>query len=207
MGRTLYDLAGGDPACRFSPFCWRSRLALAHKGLEVKAVPWRFTECERLGFSGQDKVPVLEDSERVVADSWAIATYLEEAYPGRASLFGGPAGRALSRFTVDWTDMSVHGGLIRMLALDIHDRLHPKDREYYRRTREARFGMTLEAFCEGRESRLPEFRKSLAPLRATLKQQPFLGGEARSSRTTWSSAPCNGRAASTPSRCWKPKIP
>ena len=38
MGRKLYDLVGEDPACRFSPFCWRSRLALAHKGLDVETI-------------------------------------------------------------------------------------------------------------------------------------------------------------------------
>jgi hypothetical protein len=36
MARTLYDLAGADPDLRFSPYCWRTRLALAHKGLEVE---------------------------------------------------------------------------------------------------------------------------------------------------------------------------
>jgi hypothetical protein len=25
----LYDLAGADPACRFSPYCWRTAVAQA----------------------------------------------------------------------------------------------------------------------------------------------------------------------------------
>ena len=37
----LYDLAGADPDRRFSPYCWRTRLALAHKELPVETVPWR----------------------------------------------------------------------------------------------------------------------------------------------------------------------
>jgi len=44
MTITLYDLAGAEPDRRFSPFCWRTRLALAHKGLAVETVPWRFSE-------------------------------------------------------------------------------------------------------------------------------------------------------------------
>src|SRR5436190_7008774 len=32
---TLYDLAGAEAERRFSPFCWRTKMALAHKGLEV----------------------------------------------------------------------------------------------------------------------------------------------------------------------------
>jgi glutathione S-transferase len=36
----LYELsAKGD--LRFSPFCWKARMALAHKGLEPEHVPWR----------------------------------------------------------------------------------------------------------------------------------------------------------------------
>jgi glutathione S-transferase len=38
-------------------------------------------------------------------------------------------------------------------------------------------GMTLEDLVAEREARLPAFRQSLAPLRLTLKAQPFLGGD------------------------------
>ena len=40
----MYDLAGADEKRRFSPYCWRIRMALAHKGLDVECMPWRFTE-------------------------------------------------------------------------------------------------------------------------------------------------------------------
>ncbi|HZT50556.1 MAG TPA: glutathione S-transferase N-terminal domain-containing protein, partial [Stellaceae bacterium] len=77
----LYDLAAAEPDRRFSPYCWRARMALAHKGLEVETIPWRFTEKERLAPTGQGRVPVLVDGERWVWDSWAIAEYLEDRYP------------------------------------------------------------------------------------------------------------------------------
>jgi glutathione S-transferase len=89
----MHDLCGADPARRFSPYCWRARLALAHKGLEVETLPWRFTDKAAIADSGQDRVPVLRDEARVVSDSWRIAEYLEDAYPDRPSLFGGPGGR------------------------------------------------------------------------------------------------------------------
>jgi glutathione S-transferase len=178
---TLYELAGAEDDRRFSPYCWRVRLALAHKGLAVEGVPWRFTEKEAIAFSGQGRVPVLVDRGRAVADSWDIACHLEEAWPDRPSLFGagasGAAGRALSRFYVDWTDMVVHAGLVRMIVADIHGHLHEKDKAYFRESREARLGGALEAVCADRDVRVVEFRRSLAPLRATLKRQPFLGGE------------------------------
>ena len=44
MAIRMYDFAGEETARRFSPFCWRSRMALAHKGLSVETIPWRFTE-------------------------------------------------------------------------------------------------------------------------------------------------------------------
>src|SRR5208337_4194156 len=71
MPHVLYDLAGADPALRFSPYCWRIRMALAHKGLAVETVPWRFTDRDVIAFSGQGQVPVIRDGETVVSDSWA----------------------------------------------------------------------------------------------------------------------------------------
>ena len=86
----LYDLAGAQPERRFSPYCWRIKLALAHKGVAFDAIPWRFTDKDVIAFSGQGRVPVLVDADRVVFNSWTIATYLEDGYPG-PSLFGGEA--------------------------------------------------------------------------------------------------------------------
>ena len=42
--RRLFELCGADDDLRFSPYCWRTRLALAHKGLPVETIAWRFTE-------------------------------------------------------------------------------------------------------------------------------------------------------------------
>jgi glutathione S-transferase len=173
----LYDLAAAEDDRRFSPFCWRTRMALAHKGLPVRTVAWRFTEKERIAASGQGRVPVLVDNGRWIADSWAIANHLEDAYADRASLFGGPAGRALSRFFNNWADAVLNPGLIRLTLLDIWRHVHDKDKDYFRRSREERFGQSLEAVVAGREERVAAFRQSLAPLRLTLEKQPFLGGE------------------------------
>jgi glutathione S-transferase len=171
----LYDLAGAEDERRFSPNCWRARLALAHKGLPVETIPWRFTEKEAIAPSGQTRVPVLVDGDRWVADSWAIANYLEDTYPDRPSLFGGPVGRALSRLHASFAD-TLTGSIFQFVALDILEHLHDKDRDYFRKSREERFGKSLEALVADRDSRLPGFRESLTPLRLTLKAQPFLGG-------------------------------
>jgi hypothetical protein len=52
MGLQLYDLAGAEPERRFSPYCWRSKMALAHKGLPFDTIPWRFTDKDVIAFSG-----------------------------------------------------------------------------------------------------------------------------------------------------------
>lgn len=175
----LYDLCGADPAHRFSPYCWRARLALAHKGLESETVPWRFTEKDRIAFSGQDKVPVLRHGDRVVSDSWRIAEYLEDTWPDRPSLFGGPGGRALARFVNAWSDAVVNAGLAQLIVADIPALLDPGDRAYFVASREKRFGRPLAEVCAGRETRLEGFRASLHPLRMVLRDgQPFLGGAA-----------------------------
>ena len=177
MARTLYDLAGADPDLRFSPYCWRARLALAHKGLEVETVPWRFTEKDVIAFSGQGTVPVLIDGETTVGDSWAIAVYLEERYPDRPSLFGGPSGVAPTRFVNAWADTILNPGIVRLILADIFAVLHDKDKAYFRQTREQRFGIPLEQVSADRDSRLPAFRQTLEPLRGMLQRQPYLGGE------------------------------
>lgn len=176
MPITLYDLAGAEDARRFSPYCWRVKMALWHKGLPFEALPWRFTEKDRIAFSGQDKVPVIEDGGRVVSDSWAIALHLEEAYPERPPLFEGPP--AAARFVADWTEQVVHPGIQRLVLTDIWAHLADKDKAYFRESREKRFGMTLEAYTAGRDERVGPFRAALAPLRALLGRQPFLAGRA-----------------------------
>lgn len=173
----LYDLAGAQPERRFSPYCWRTKLALAHKGLAFDAIPWRFTDKDMIAFSGQGRVPVLVDGDRVVFDSWTIATYLEDTYPDRPSLFQGDGGRAAARFINAWADTVVNGALARLIVTDILAVLHDKDRAYFRETREKRFGASLEAVVADRDARVDAFRQRLEPLRAILAAQPYLGGE------------------------------
>jgi glutathione S-transferase len=126
MALLLYDLAGAEADRRFSPYCWRTRMALAHKELSVETIPWRFTEKEAIAKSGQPREPVLVDGDRWIADSWTIAAYLEDTYPERPSLFGGAAGRALSRFHSTFADTLV-SSIFRLIALDILRHVHDKD--------------------------------------------------------------------------------
>ena len=178
MAITLYDLAGAEAERRFSPFCWRTKMALAHKGLEVETVPWRFTEKDKLPQPNGGRVPVIVDGDRVVHDSSSIADYLDTRYSHRPSLFGGEAARALTRFVQNWTETVLQPGLIGFVVLDICRHSAPQDQTYFRQSREERFGRTLEEVVKDREARLPAFRESLTPLRRTLERQKFLAGDA-----------------------------
>jgi glutathione S-transferase len=178
MPLKLFELVGSDDTRPFSPFCWRTRMALAHKGLSAQTIPWCFTEKDAIAPHQSDKVPVLLDGDTSVADSWAIANYLEDTYADRPSLFGGEGGRAMARMLNWWGDVTVVGGLFPLIVADIPAHLKPVDAAYFRRTREARFGKKLEEVVAGREKSVDVFRKALDPLRLTLRTQRYLGGAA-----------------------------
>lgn len=174
----LYDLAAANEEVRFSPNCWRTRFALAHKGLPCETIVWRFTDKDAIAFTGQGKVPVLVDGTRHVSDSWKIALYLEAAYPERPSLFGGPSGQALVRFVNQWTSSVLHPAIALVLLPDLVKILHENDQEYFRSTRETALGTTMEELRAAQDRNLEVLRTTLRPLRSTLRDQPFLAGDA-----------------------------
>jgi len=178
MSLQLYELVGTDAARPFSPYCWRIRMALAHKGLDFGSIPWRFTEKDAIAPHGSERVPVLLHDDKPVIDSWAIANYLEDNFPDRPSLFGGEGGRAVGRMLNWWGDVTVVGGMLPLIVADIPKNLAPVDAAYFRKTREARFGKPLEEVVAGRDKAVEGFRKSLDPMRLTLNTQKYLGGAA-----------------------------
>lgn len=169
----LYELAGANPALLFSPYCWRIRFALRHKGLAFETVPWRFTENDKLAFSGQGRVPVLVDGETVVTDSWTIANYLDAAYPDARLMPHSPH----TRFINAWADTVLNPAIGRQVVRDILDIIPESAREYFRATRERTFGMTLEQVVEDRDARREAFKTMLNPVRTLLRAQPWLGGD------------------------------
>ena len=69
MALKLFELVGAESNRPFSPYCWRIRMALAHKGLEAELVPWRFVEKAAIEPSGQTKVPVLVHDDNAQNDT------------------------------------------------------------------------------------------------------------------------------------------
>ncbi|MSO74438.1 MAG: glutathione S-transferase family protein [Alphaproteobacteria bacterium] len=214
MTRTLYELSGRDDT-RFSPFCWRTRFALAHKNLPADLVPVAFGEKEKISFSGQQLVPILVDDGATIADSWKIACYLEEKYSKASSLFGGFVGQAEALFINHWCDKSVHPPLVQAIILDVFKNVRPEDQPYFRETREKRFGKSLEALYAERETHLANFRKTLEPARAVIGTQSFLGGVSPSyadyilaGTMQWArlASPQEVLAADDPLRGWRSRV-
>lgn len=198
----LYELAGRGDA-KISPHCWKPVFALHHKQLVFERIGIKFFEKDQLVFSGQKLVPVLQDDEITIPDSWAIVEYLERAYPNRPSLFGGNIGRGAARFIHDWTNKVQIFAFRRLFIRDAFDHVDPAEQAHYRATREARFnngiddiqstrehdvaspvggyggsyGGTLEDMQADRDTHVLNVRKFLEPIRTVLVSQPFLAGD------------------------------
>lgn len=174
----LYDLVGRDTARPFSPHCWKARMALAHKGLDTNTIPTRFLDVPKVEEGFSKTIPVIRDGDTVVADSYAIAVYLDETYPDRPTLFGGEGGKAMARFIERWSQLTIHPYVTSVAIMDLHAMQDETNAAYFRENREQRFGKRLEEVMAPRDAGLAAFRASLEPLRSTLGYQPFIGGAA-----------------------------
>ena len=171
MTRLLYALCGADPDCRFSPHVWKVAMALAHKGLEFEEVPTPFTAIKAVEGGFSPTIPVLNDGGRLIRDSFDIALYLEDSYPSTEG------GKAISRGIEGFTQFAIQPALAKIVVKDIHDRLAPIDQAYFRTSREARMGQTLEAVEAASGQELTAFPPKLEPMRHVLRHQRFLGGD------------------------------
>jgi glutathione S-transferase len=160
-----------------SPFVWRIRYALAHKGLTFESVPMGFTDIPKL-FDGRFKtVPVFEFGDTAMAESWDIAEHLDAAFPGTPALFSGPAELAMIRLMDAWFTVEVLRRMFRVYVKDVHDCARPIDQAYFRNSREKNMkGATLESFTADRATHIPAIRSALNPLRMHLAKFPFVGG-------------------------------
>jgi glutathione S-transferase len=202
----LYDLAGAEDDRRFSPNCWRVTMALAHKGLAYRTIPWRFTEKDAIAFSAQGTVPVLVDAGEVVSDSWRIALYLDRKYDVSPPMDGAPA-RGSIFVLKNWLERALHPAVLKVIVLDLFAHLHEKDKRYFRESREKRFGMALEAFASDESAALVALRQALDPVRPVLAAQPFLGGDAPSFADYLLFGPFQWARVMSPKRLLDPEDP
>ena len=174
---TLYDLVFQDDR-RPSPFCWRTKFSLRHKGLSWRDEPVGFTEKQKIAFAQSQTVPVIHDDAEVVKDSWAIAEHLDKAHPDKP-IFKSEMALGYARFVSGWVDTTVHPAVFVLIVGDLYDRVRPGDQPYFKESRGKRLGTTDFAGFQAnaREKGVPALRAVLEPARRMLKDQPFLAGQ------------------------------
>lgn len=172
----LYDLAAADPKIMFSPFCWRVRMSLLHKRLDFNVIPWRFSDRSATAASGYTAVPVIRDGERWVGDSWAIALYLDRTYPD-APLMHNEESRAAARLVLGVCGSVVFPAAVRVAVFAAYNILDAASKPYFRETREAMFGCTLEELDVGEISAKAGLNHALSPFTEVLAASDYLGGD------------------------------
>jgi glutathione S-transferase len=92
-----------------SQFAEKARLILDFKGLQyrkIEVVPG-VGQLEILRISGQRQVPVIKDGNTIVADSTAIAMYLDKTYPDKPLFPGDAKTKAFCTIMEEWADSSI----------------------------------------------------------------------------------------------------
>lgn len=175
---------------RHSAFCEKVRLVLAAKQLayNVVEVTPGVGQLELYRLSGQRQVPVLVDGAEVIADSTAIAQYLEAKVPEPALLPADPALRAQVLLLEDWADTALAAGarlaLVQAAAADpvLRGGLLPEATPAPLRSF---VGALPTGLLSGLgqvidHGGLEQLRTNLQQLCALVQQQPFLVGDALS---------------------------
>jgi len=176
MTRKLYDLCAADRNVRFSPPCWLIKFVLMHKGLDFESVPLRFTEKSQLPDPDYGLFPILNDGGEIVRDSAKIAQHLDQKYPENP-LFKSEGERAAAAFYQSFLGTHLLSALAPLLFIRVHNTLSDDDKKYFRESREARYGVTLEALVENKD--LPsKAEAALSVLAAPLENFEFFGGDA-----------------------------
>ncbi len=176
----LFDLVGSDPDLRFSPYVWRTKMALHHKGLPYETIPAGFLEKDKFAPSGSHTVPVIDDNGTWVNDSWLIAEYLDNTYPDLPKLFQSDEAKSYAKFISAWADRVLVGGIFFVIVADIPQYLKADEVDYFTTTREKHLHMPLEETRVHRKENLHKLQSGMKVLQAVLSDQDFLAGDAPS---------------------------
>jgi glutathione S-transferase len=129
-----------------------------------------------IAFSGGKTVPIVKDGETVVRDSWKIAEHLEDRYPDAPTLFGGEVGRGVTHAFNVWVDRAVVLPMLAVIVADIHERVDPADEHYFRESMQKILKNSLEEARKGRAEAMSRLTRTLEPMQALLKRQPWIAG-------------------------------
>lgn len=174
---TLFELCGARKDVRFSPYVWRVKMMLEHKGIDYDTESVTFTDKSALEGSGFSRVPAIRHNGEWMDESLEIARYLDRAFPEKP-LFTSSVAAAQASIITAWIDQNVLMPTFMMIVADIFDALDGPSQVYFRETREPRIGCTIESTREGRDDRRKAFQATLSPIETILMSNDFLSGEA-----------------------------
>jgi glutathione S-transferase len=169
----LYERLGANNLCP-SPIGYRVRIALSLKGLDCERIPMRFADVDRLeAETGSRTCPAMVDGDTRLTDSAAIVRHLDVLKPAR------PVFRDENRhFNLPAVERELGTRAGRVIAPWFVDRLCPEDRDYYRRSREERYGMTFAELVAHRAAAELDLAFSVGRVAHKLDRSPFFSGDA-----------------------------
>lgn len=174
---TFFELCGADPDVRFSPFVWRIKLMLAHKDLAYSSETVTFTDKSALEGSGFKTVPVIRHDDTWVSESFTIARYLDQHFPGNP-LFETTLAAEQAVLLNNWFDRNIVMPVFPMIVADVFAAIDTDSQKVFRATREPRLGgRKIEDTLEGREEAREAFRANLMPLEKILENNGYLCGD------------------------------
>ena len=151
----LFDLSGKNDL-RFSPPCWNVKLCLILNNIEFITIPVRFTDKDKIAFSKQKLVPILDYNKGFVSDSWNIINWLNENFP-KKKIFINNSSKNFSYFLYLWTSRQLLPILFKIIAHEIPNVLEGDDIDYYLKTREERINGPITKFLPFITSFVEEF--------------------------------------------------
>jgi len=193
----LYDIPSLLPGKAWSPNTWKARVVLNYKGIPYRTEWVEFPDIEplskKLGIEPTDHkpdgsprytLPVIHDPSTgvYIADSTAIAEYLEKTYPDTPSVFPNETIGFQKAFAAAFeTSLDAVWSLIIPAT---YFKINPASVECFRRTAEIIFGQTLEDLLPTGNARTEgwaKFEKALASvysyLAMTDEKGPYLLGD------------------------------
>ena len=171
----LYDLSGKNDL-RFSPSCWTVKICLIHKQIKFETEPVRFSEKNKIEFSNQQFLPILQHKNGFVCDSWHILNWLNENYENK-KLFINTSSKNFSYFLYHWTAKQLLPILFKIIAHEIPNVLEGEDIDYFIRTREERINGPITKFTPTISSSIKEFKKLITPIRKIIEINGFVSGK------------------------------
>ncbi len=171
----FYELAAENTDIKFSPFVWRTRMALLHKEVDFESVAWQFRQ--RDDFEHKT-VPAIYDDGKMISDSWEIAKYLDAQYPDKPMLMKDAEAEAHAQLVSAICNNLVFATAASMAIYPVSQIIDSESAAYFLETREAKFGKKLsEINADDKDQAKANLAKGLAVFEATLATSDFLGGK------------------------------